>query len=720
MKNILKVYRRDLINIVKNPIAFIIIVGVAVLPSLYAWVNIKACWDPYEKTSTIPVAVVNKDKGTTFKEKDINIGSNVIENLKKNHSIGWKFVNEKEAELGVVDGTYYAIIEIPEDFSSDFTTILTDNIKKPQIIYKVDNKENAIATKITDTAKGTLVQQITSSFIATVNETAFAKLNDVGKSAAKNKENIIKLKDDIVLANRNMNLITGILQNINSNSKNLDTLLVELKAGMPAVNSGIATLGQHNEDTQKLILSTQTTMNTSMDNIQVSLTSAQASVNKTYNLLQSLNSTTTASTNSQVNSTIAKANMELDSISNGLTPIINYLDTINTTNPNAEVSKMIASLKSIQASLTDEKSKLNDLQQKFIKTNELNKNLLDSANDQLQNINTQLISSLSQYNTKTRASLNSIADSLVAATKDASELIKNAQGLSDQIDKLMATSIDGTNLTTKISGDLNNRLLQYKDIVKKLGDQLEQVNNNNMIEIITILQSNPQFMGSFVATPFDIKEESVYGLPNYGSAMSPVYTVLALWVGCLILNSLLKTEVTNFEGLEDLTIRERHFGKMLLFVTLAIIQALIASIGDIVLLKVYVVSPALMIAFAVVSSITFSIICFTLVSTLGNFGKALSIVYMIIQLAGSGGTYPIQVDPLIFRILQPLFPFTYSINGIREAAAGPLISKVVWDFVALALFAIAFILFGFFFKERLYERIVHKFETNFEESGIGE
>ncbi len=256
-------------------------------------------------------------------------------------------------------------------------------------------------------------------------------------------------------------------------------------------------------------------------------------------------------------------------------------------------------------------------------------------------------------------------------------------------------------------------------MISLLSSKLELVGNDDVAQIISVLQSNPQFMGNFMSDPFDLKTESINAIPNYGSSMAPIYTTLALWVGCLLLNSILKPKVGHFEGEELLTLRERHFGKMMLFVALAMIQGLIVSLGDLLILHVYAVNGFLFVMFCVVSSMVFSIITFTLMSTLGNIGKALSIIYMILQLAGSGGTYPIQVDPLFFRIFQPLFPFTYTVGGIREAIAGPLVSSVVQDFVLLLLFGVVFLLFGFFAIESLHSRI-HRFEEKFRESGIGE
>ncbi len=717
--NCIKVWKRDMISIKHNPIALLIVAGLCILPSLYAWINIKACWDPYDNTSTISVAVVNNDKSVKFQNKDINIGDEVVNQLKTNHKIGWKFVNSQNADLGVVDGTYYAVIEIPQDFSKDFLSFLSDKYTKPQIIYKVNTKQNPVAEKITDTAASTLVSQITSNFIESLNETAFSAINGYGKDAEQNKNDIINLKDNIIEVNKNMDAITMMLQSINENSASLSSFLTEMKATFPSVDSGLNSLIAINSNNKDILQSTQTTLNTSMNNLDLALNSMEADVNNTQALTNQLNASISTNTSTQSSATITQIISQLQSASDAITSITDYLSSINSKSPNANISSIIESLGSIQSSISDEKSRLSNLQQQIASANSQNETLMNSISSDLTTINNRVIAVTKQYNSTTKGTINTIANNLIQATSDAGDLLNTAKGLNDQIDNLMNTAIDGSNLANKVSGDLNSRLLQYKSIISQLSDKLQYVNNNDIVQIISILEADPKFMGNFVSSPFDLQEEAIYAIPNYGSGMAPVYSVLALWVGALLLTSMLKTEIAHFDGIEKLTIREKHFGKMLTFITLAMIQGLIVSLGDKFILGVYTVNTFLMICFAVFSSAVFATICYTLVSVLGNIGKAISIVYMIVQLAGSGGTYPIQVDPLLFRIFQPLFPFTYSIGGFREAIAGPLIGSVIFDFVLLVIIATFFIFFGFFLKKPLDGKI-SRFEASFKNSGIGE
>lgn len=717
--NILKVFQRDLKAIIKNPIAILIIGGICFIPSLYAWVNIKACWDPYENTSTVPIAVVNNDKGSSLNGKEINVGSQVVDELEKNHDIGWKFVNTNQGNDGLIDGTYYAMIEIPSDFSEDLTSIVSDKPVKPEIIYKVNTKENPVAGKITEVAENTLVNQITSNFITTVNETIFSSLNGVGYDINENKDNIIQLKDAIIVLDKNMDSIKNMLGNINSNSQNLSTYLKEVQQTMPYITNGLNNVSKNTTDTANLIKTSKDSLNTAFDNVRLNLSESQTSLDKVQNSLNDISSVTEDVGKAKINSSINKAVTEVNSVSNSVNSVIGFLEEVNKVSPNDKIASMITTLKGIQTSIEQEKTKLNDLQNKVNSGNNIDNGLINSINDLSKNIESQITNSLNKFDNETRPALNNMADGLVKATEGASDLLKQANGLANQINNLLSTAGQGAQLAGTTSEKLKNSLDQFSGVISELSSKLQNVSDDQLGKIVSILQSNPSFMGDFIANPFNIKTDAIYKVPNYGSGMTPIYSVLALWVGSLILISLLKTESVEFEGSENINLRERHFGKMLIFVTLGVIQGFIVAFGDKFLLGVHTVNTTLLIVMAMFSSAVFTIIVFTLMSVFGNIGKALTIILMILQLAGSGGTYPIQVDPLFFRIIQPTFPFTYAISGFREAIAGPLVNTVVLDFVMLTIMGAMFLFLGYILKGPLNPKI-RRFEEMFEESGISE
>ncbi|MGL5574079.1 MAG: YhgE/Pip family protein, partial [Sarcina sp.] len=325
----------------------------------------------------------------------------------------------------------------------------------------------------------------------------------------------------------------------------------------------------------------------------------------------------------------------------------------------------------------------------------------------------------STYNNSTKGQLQSIGSNLSSTTKTAAGLINEANGLVGKVQNVVNSASSNTQMAASTAQGLQSTLNQFSGTISELAKNLGGINDNNLDQIIAVLQGNPAIMGNFISTPFNVQQEAVFKINDYGSGMAPIYTVLALWVGALLLTSLLKTNPPQFEGIEKISIRERYFGKLLTFLSICIIQAVVMSLGDKYILGVQTANLPLFILAAVITSIVFCVIIFTLVALFGNFGKAIAIVLMVVQIAGTGGTYPIQVLPMFFRIVEPIMPFSYAVKLFREAIAGPIVSHVVYDIIALVTFAIVFLLLAYFLKPKLHGRLT-KFEKKFEESGIGE
>ena len=242
---------------------------------------------------------------------------------------------------------------------------------------------------------------------------------------------------------------------------------------------------------------------------------------------------------------------------------------------------------------------------------------------------------------------------------------------------------------------------------------MKKINNNDDVnELITLLKSDVLKRSEFLKQPVDLVENRLYPIENYGSAMTPFYTVLSLWVGILLLMSLLSTNVHG-----DYKPSEVYFGRGLTFLTLTIIQALIVSLGDIYLLKVQVLNIPLFILISVFTSIVFTSIVYSLVSVFGNIGKAIGVILLVIQVAGSGGTFPIQVTPKFFQNVHPLLPFTYAISAMRETIGGIYMPNLTKDISVLAIFILIFILFTIFLKKPI-NKITKKVQDKFNESDL--
>ena len=191
MKTAFQIFSRDIRRLSHNKAAIIVMIGVCVLPSLYAWFNIAANMDPYGNTQGIKVAVANNDTGSETDKLSINAGDTIIENLRENSQLGWTFVDEKQAEEGVRSGKYYAAIIIPDDFSDSLLSILSGKIEKPKLDYYINEKKNAIAPKITDTGATTVQQEINETFSSVASET----ISGIIRSAADQLTNDMNAAD---------------------------------------------------------------------------------------------------------------------------------------------------------------------------------------------------------------------------------------------------------------------------------------------------------------------------------------------------------------------------------------------------------------------------------------------------------------------------------------------------------------------------------------------
>ena len=239
-------------------------------------------------------------------------------------------------------------------------------------------------------------------------------------------------------------------------------------------------------------------------------------------------------------------------------------------------------------------------------------------------------------------------------------------------------------------------------------------NSKDLQEIVDLLKSDVQKRSDFLANPVNIVENKLFPMGNYGTGMTPFYTVLSLWVGLLLLASMLTVEA---EG--EYSAMSQYFGKMLLFMSIAIIQAIIVAVGDLYILKIYCVNPLLFVLGSVFTSIIFTLILYSLCSVLGNIGKVLGIVLLVIQIGGSGGTFPIQLTPKFFQVINPFLPFTYAISFAREAIGGVVQNVLIKDIVVLLIYGAIFILISLFLKKPI-NKLTHGFTESFEKSGIGE
>ncbi|MFG3433615.1 YhgE/Pip family protein [Lysinibacillus fusiformis] len=747
-QHVFQIYTKDIRNIVTNWVVAIIVGGLIFLPSLYAWLNIYASMDPYAHTSNMKIAIVNEDTGTTVQNEAINVGNEVIENLKTNESFTWELENEKQAMEHVKNGDYFAMIVIPNDFSQKLTSILTEQPTKAHIDYYVNEKKNPIAPKITSKGASVLTQQVSSEFVSTVNGTLFSIFNTIGLEMEREIPDFRKFENYVFTIEQHLPDINSFLAQASSQGKDADQLLNRAITQIPQVEqlttNGLTTIQKgltlvneadalFNELSPLIKKDVQTVQNiaqhfTDIMNKLNSIDLDSASITQTKEALKNQLSTSkenithSIQTLEALQKLIQADTLTRNQLQDSLDRIIASLQQSNAQDNEQIIEQLTAIRDALQNNPTFTDSTINalkDLQQlntlhadiltKIEQLQPIDKNIIQQDITAIQNIAQNATANLQKflvyYNDKLEPQIRSTLSSAKSTLTSASAMLTDVkQFIPQATDKLtQAKNTLGTanNALQKIQSEFPTLSTKIKDLANKLRT-LE--NEADISEIVQLLKNDVNAERDFFEEPIKLKEHRLFPIANYGTAMTPFYTVLSIWVGCLLLISLLSV---NLHENSPYSIREIYFGRLLTFATFSIIQTLIITIGDTFLVDGSIQAPAYFILFGLLISIVFVTVVYTLVSVFGNVGKALAIVMLVLQIAGSGGTYPVELLPRFFQIINPFLPFTYAIEMMREAVGGIIWSTVWVDLLFLIGFWFVFILFGFFLKKLLSEKIEH-------------
>ncbi len=537
MKNIIKVFLSDWRRISTNVVALVVVMGLSILPSLYAWFNVLSNWDPYgpDATSKIKVAVASADKGVTIGSTTVNIADNVIDGLKANDTIGWVFTDDIESAVnGVYAGDYYAALVMPEDFSENMVSFLSDSFTHPQIIYYTNQKKNAIAPKITDKAKTAVQEQVNATFLSTLTESVL-KVVDTSSEAASSGYLSDGESGSVV------DMVIAKLETVQIQLKTYETLLTTIESVITTASNTAAVAGSVTPD----------------------FSGEQEALNELAGTLDAFTAFGTG-TMGQLSSGISKLSDSMNSI-------------------------------------------------------------------------TSLYGSLSYSMASFNSSMSQMSDSIT-------ETINVIVELEDKIQ----TTID----------DLN---------------EFKESGEYTLLSMMVAMDS--QEIGEFMAAPLTMEEVDMFPIDTYGSAMSPFYTVLALWVGALITVAIVHVGVKSIEPnlkleVKDLKPYEAFFGRYITFFLIGEAQALLTALGDLFYIGIQCMSPIKFIFACLFISFVFTMISYSLTYAFENVGEALVVVIMVIQVAGAGGTFPIEVLPAVYRALYKYMPFNYAMNALRECVGG--------------------------------------------------
>lgn len=671
MKNVFKIYKRDLRRLSRNAIAMIIAIGISVIPALYAWFNIAANWDPYGSTNGIKVAVVNKDEGCDLKALKLNGGEEIVTNLKQNTQMGWTFTEEKEAKDGVESGEYYAAVVIPEDFSTNLTSMITGELKRPQIEYFVNEKKNAIAPKITDKGISAIQSEVDSSFISVITETIAEVLSATAENAGGKQHEIIEkitnsldeAQDDIESFQTSIGAFCDTTDSLNALLKANEKLLPDIGKTLSGSGALTASAKDAVDATKSATNQITITLGEIIKSADAIYDSADSTVSQAFDLIK----TDTGAAASKLESALT-FNRSIISVNNQVADVLRQLSG----KLGIDCSKLIGKLDDANAKQQKIMEKLQTSADTLRNTGKLPSELEKEIKALLSESKSDFSGIKSSYLDDAKKSIDKAADKLYDSMQDVTGVLLAINGDMPKINDALSSA--GTSLTSiKKTLEKTNQLMdKAREKLSATAGKIKELEQSNKIsEIIDLITKDPQGLGEFMSSPVEIKTKSVYPIKNYGSAMAPFYSTLAIWVGGIVLVAILKVRVDEDKKLRKLSPSSTYIGRYLLFLTIGLIQSTIICLGDLFFLQIQCAEPLLFMIAGWAASFVFTLIIYTLTVSFGDIGKALAVVFLVIQIAGAGGTFPVEVVPEFFQGVYPFLPFTYGINAMREAVAGP-------------------------------------------------
>lgn len=716
MNNILKIYKDDIKKIFTNYAALIVFIALSILPSLYAWFNIKASWDPYgkEATSQIKIGVVNKDKGAELKGEFKNIGNQIIDQLKENDVMGWQFVSEKEAVKAVEEGSYYAMITIPEEFSENILSLITDDIKKGKIIYTVNEKVNAIAPKITVKGATAVQENVNKTVIETVSDIVLSTAKDLGIEVEGQLPKLDNLYDKLVEIQSKFKDLYETTDLAYDGVNKVADLVTNLQNDIPLITDTLNSTKGLATNLIDFISKSQTEINNIAPTIKTDIGLVRDLADEVSSYVDVvINAINTGSENANV--LLGNLNTKVSGLRDYLTSIRVLVEKINGHSQNGALSDVLNNLITAENTLNQLYNEIESIKNSLANGNLIDTSKLENAKTVLNDVSNIAGNLYEKFDTEILGNINTILNTANDSAKGALEILQRAQDKLPQVEEILTTVSALCNKGNEGIKYAKDNLPRAEEIVNEVTSKVAKIkDSSDLKDLLKLIANNVEERSNYLTSPVELEENSLYPMRNYGTAMTPFYSVLALWVGMTLLVSMFSVEAHG-----EYNHMEVYFGKLLLFLTIGMTQALIVSLGDLYLLKIYCVNPALFVTGILFTSITFVAIVYSLVSVFGNVGKVTAIILLVLQVAGSGGTFPIQLTPKFFQIINPFLPFTYAISFARESIGGVVQSVLVKDIVIMLIYIVASILISIFLKKPI-NNLLSGFTKKFHESGLGE
>ena len=710
VRNVARIVRSDVKSLFANVMSIIIAVGLVVMPSIFTWYNVIACWNVFDNTGNLTVAVANVDDGyeSDLVPLRVNIGEQVVSALRANDEIDWTFTTEEDAVDGAKSGRYYAAVVIPHDFSRVMLTFYSEDVHHAKIVYYANEKKSAIAPKITDRGADTVSYQVNEVFAETLSEVALSIAESLSRYAdeADASGRIADLSAHVRTMGDQVDRMASVLTLYSSLAGSAQSLVGESAQLVQAAQREADGLGSTASQGAASAASLVDALRQAADGLSQALAdggqgfaAVSASVDALFDA---------AATGSQ--DSVAALRGQADALDGQVAAcrdIVAQLEALREQVPPeyaqalesaiARMNATIGLLENMRDTMGSAADKLEagsaDVQAERAEI----KRLADEAQQSAATMR-------DEFDANLKPGLQKLADeasSLVASVGSGLEGLRAAgSGLSDSAGSAAAVLGGAAEKIDATVGELHSASATLRDLADGIDQALVAGDADLLREV---LGSDTQVLSKALAAPVGIDRVAVFPVDNFGSAMAPLYTTLALFIGSLLILVVVKPTVPGRvrAQLVDPQPRQLFFGRFGVMAFLSLAQTTVMGLGNLLFLQVQVTHPLLFMLCFWLAGFVFTFLIYALVAAFANLGKAVAVLLLIIQVTGCGGSFPLQLLPPFIQGLSPWLPATHVVNAMRAAMFGTYGGDFWWEMGLLALFLIPAAIVGLVLRKPL-------------------
>ena len=605
---------------------YVVIIAVLLVPFMYSFFYLKAYWNPYGKGNidNLPVAVVNKDSGDKGKE--------LIDNIKESKKLKLSIVSNDEATDGLNDGKYYAIISIPKDFTSSMNSASSTNKRHATITYSPNQKSNYLSSQIINTVVLTVEKNLDN----TVNSKIVKNLSDKLKAVPTQLNTI---STGFGKLSEGTSQIENGASELKSGSEQLKNGINEAYNGSKTITDGVNASIENLKNDKSEAIDTQT-----LNNIKNQVTSSvNATFTDTYKNAIGVQAVETVKAQYENNINLLKQGILANISAFGITDVDAYCNSSSVNPGLANYCSSYLGLVSLNNQLNDSSSVI---YQSIYNTaiTSAQKSAVQTASNVSETVAKQVATSAKETATnKSIASLTPLQEGLNSLTSGLAKLNTGSNDLYNGTVKLNEGTTTLNNSVKASKVELDNKINSTKSEMKKVDG-----------------------LSKYSKMPIKAETKEVNKVSSYGTAFSPLFISIALWVGSLMLFMVLYFDKEKRFGLLGIDSKKR-VKRTLAYHGLASASGLILGILLQLLLDFSITNVLLYYVSIILIANCFLAIVEFLIETFGDIGKFIALIILVLQLAAAGGTFPIETVTKGFRWLHPLLPMTYTINLLKES-----------------------------------------------------